>query len=114
MANKRKAKVIRSSNSGKVVAYVDGDTLKKIIKGSKHILRNPPAICFDMDVMVRARELGAVNVVVRDRETDTDFHSTVDAIMERGFPINRGHGNQIAMLIDYWVVENMKQEEMFA
>lgn len=87
---------------GRIVATVTGDTLEKSIVGSKHILRRPPAIAFDVSVLNDARKLGAKNVIVLDRETGDVYRTEMDDIFFRGIKLNRGFGEQLALTLNQW------------
>src|SRR5690606_12631138 len=45
--------------NGRVIGQVVGDTFRKIISGSKHMLRTPKAICFDRSTLRDAVAAGA-------------------------------------------------------
>jgi hypothetical protein len=91
------------SVNGRVVGKVEGDTFYKSIKGSKHFLRVPPAIAFDILSIDEAEEAGAVKVQVVDQETGTIYKSTIQNIREHGEEFNRGFGNQIFLVLEGWV-----------
>lgn len=86
---------------GKVVGQVRGDTLHKTIR-ARHYLRKPPAIAFDVAVLEQAERAGAHFVEVRDADTGTIFRTTIHHIHERGFTLNRGYGEQIALPVNGW------------
>ena len=94
--------------SGKPVAYVEGQTLFKRIRGKKHMLHTPPAIAFDTDSLHEAQLLGARLVQVTDTETGTVYKTTIDQIWSEGFGLNRGHGQQQALCLSKW---NSGQEQ---
>ncbi len=88
----------------KVVAEVRGDTLKKSIKGSAHILRYPPAIAFDISSLKQAQLVGAKYVRVIDKESGDVYFSTMENIWENGVEFNRGCGDQIYLTLDRWQI----------
>jgi hypothetical protein len=87
----------------RIVGRVEGDTFYKSIKGSKHFLRVPPAIAFDVSSLDDAEEAGAVKVQVVDQETGIVYKSTIQHIREYGEEFNRGFGNQIFLVLEGWV-----------
>ncbi len=90
---------------GKRVATIINGTLRQSRHGSKHFLRYPePAICFDRDLLDRARAAGATRVVVRDIESGFDYRAGLSFVQAAGFPIHRGHGSQVALPLSAWVV----------
>jgi hypothetical protein len=91
------------AENGRVVGKVEGDTFYKSVKGSKHFLRVPPAIAFDVISLDDAEEAGAEKVVVTDQETGTVYKSTIQHIREHGEKFNRGFGDQIFLVLEGWV-----------
>jgi len=86
----------------KVVGIVQGNTFLKSIR-KNHFLQKPPAIAFDIDSLNQAKQAGAVNVQVTDRNTGTIYRATIQHILENGREFNRGHGDQIFLVLDGWV-----------
>ncbi len=89
---------------GHVVGKVKGDTFYKSVDGSRHFLRVPPAICFDVQSLKDTEQVGAVYAEVADRETGKVFHASIRLIWENGFKVNRGFGDQIALPLDKWEI----------
>jgi hypothetical protein len=89
--------------SGRVVATVDGDCLKKQLDGSKHLLRKPPGIAFDADILEAAERAGAVRVEVRDRETGITYRSTLADFWTHGVKLDRGFGLQVCLPFGFWL-----------
>jgi len=96
--------VIRRQD-GRVIGEVRGDVFRKRIKGSKHILRVPPAIAVDTDALKAAENLGARQVVVEDVENGTLYYASVQTFWEHGFRFNRGFGDQIGLPLHRWQVQ---------
>ena len=86
----------------KPVGQVDGGTFYKSVKGSKHFLHRPPAICFDTNSIKDAETAGASDVCVYDSESDTHYFAKISLIWEKGFEMNRGFGKQIALIMSRW------------
>ena len=86
----------------KPVGRVTGDTFYKIVQASKHFLRRPPAICFDVSSINDAQTAGAAEICVLDSESDTRYYARIGLLLERGFTINRGFGEQIALIMKWW------------
>jgi hypothetical protein len=91
------------AENGRVVGKVEGDTFYKFIKGSKHLLRVPPAIAFDVFSLDEAQDAGAIRLQVVDYETGTVYKSTIQHIREQGEEFNRGYGNQIFLVLEGWM-----------
>lgn len=81
----------------KVIGHVKGDVFYKTIKGSKHILRRPPALAFDVQSLEEAEQAGARKVEVLDTETKNRYVAQLAHVWEKGFRLNRGFGEQIAL-----------------
>lgn len=92
------------SVGGKPCGKVGGDTWYKTIAGSRHILRQPPAIAFDLETVNQAERAGAVRVRVTDRETGTLYTASLAHIREAGFSFDRGFGWQIALPLQGWTI----------
>jgi len=97
-----KQSVTQIYSGKKVVGMVKGDTFQKSIRGSVHFLRKPPAIAFDVSTINQATEAGAVRVKVIDKESGTVYQATLEHIKEKGFTLNRGYGEQIALILEGW------------
>ena len=99
----KKGKIPVHAENGWVVGKVEGNTFYKSIKGSKHILRRPRAIAFDLYSLDEAEGVGAVKVQVLDQENGTVYKSTIQHIREHGKEFNRGFGDQIFLVLEGWV-----------
>lgn len=73
------------------------------VEGSKHFLRKPPAITNDLAALAEAERLGADRVRIVDSETRIEYLCAIAVIREHGFYLNRGHGEQIALPLGYWI-----------
>ena len=94
---------------GKVVGHVSGDIFSKKVKGSKHFLRKPPAIAFDRNSLEQAERLGASKIIIHDTESRISYSGALQTVLKRGFKVNRGHGDQIALPLADWY----KYEQVF-
>lgn len=90
---------------GRVVGWVRGKVFAKRVQASRHFLRTPPAIAFDVSSLASAELLGARAVEVIDTDTGRRYTASIAHICARGFPVNRGHGPQIALTLDCWTVD---------
>jgi hypothetical protein len=68
----------------------------------RHLLNKPPAIAFDRSALAAAEDAGAIYVRIRIAETRDEFTVDVATIHAYGFPVHRGHGNQVALGLNYW------------
>lgn len=86
----------------RIVGYVKGDEFYKNVRGSAHFLHNPRAIAFDISSLEDARDYGAKCVHIYDSERRMSYYALISTIFEKGFRIDRGYGEQIALLMTYW------------
>ncbi len=97
ITSRERAQVFRSD--GKMVGGIIGTTLRKHVDASRHFLRRPPAICFDRDVLLEAQSQGVQIVEVIDRESGNVFRASLALIWLKGFRLNRGYGDQVALAL---------------
>ncbi len=88
----------------RVIGMVAGDTFHKSILGSKHMLRRPHAIAFDRCTLRDAAAAGASFAAILDRETGATYTISFETIHTHSFPVFRGHGDQVAVPLDHWVI----------
>jgi hypothetical protein len=89
----------------RVIGQVTGDVFYKVISGSKHFLRQPPAIAFDISTLDDAENVGARLLEVKDRETGRVYRASLALVRSVGFPVNRGFGNQVGVNLGYFSVD---------
>lgn len=97
---------------GRRVASVAGGVLRKTIHGQRHILRNPPAIAFDVAIVDAAQQAGATEVEVTDSDSGRQFWCTLSAFREHAFELNRGFGCQLALPLTRWVIRASDQADL--
>jgi hypothetical protein len=84
----------------KVYSVKDG-VLFKSVRESIHFLRKPPAICIDLRIFQR-NQARIKYIQVYEKEKGIYYTARIIDFVEKGFIINRGYGDQIALLIQYW------------
>lgn len=89
----------------RVVGFVSGDTFYKTIKGSRHLLKQPPAIAFDLSSLDDAESMGAERVEVKDSESGRIYRASIVLIRSSGFAVNRRFGSQWALSLPYWSID---------
>ena len=85
------------------------DQLRKVLEKSadstKHMVQKPwRAWGYNRSVLRDAAELGATWAQVYDRATGNTYRATFETIYEHGFSVRRGHGDQIALALDWWSI----------
>lgn len=88
--------------NGRIVGRVEGDIFYKSIQGSKHLLRKPQAIAFDISTLRDAEAAGARYVQVADTETGRTYEATIARIWQDGREFNRGFGWQRYLALEKW------------
>lgn len=89
----------------KPIGYVSGQFFRKTIVGSKHMLRSPKAIGFELCTLDDAGKAGATDVSITDSETGHTYCAPIATVRHYGFPVVRGHGRQIALALDYYSID---------
>lgn len=98
------------SGGQKPIGFVRGRTFCKSIQGSKHLLRRPPALAFDVSSLDAAERAGAVDVAVTDGETGRIYRASIADIRRYGFTLTRGHGYQVALPLDRYSVDGAQPD----
>lgn len=94
---------------GRVVGRVRGNVFRKSVRGSRHMLRRPPAWALDVGSLLEAERLGARFVEVFDRDTGATYRADVADVRRHGFTFDRGHGRQIGLPLERWTVRRAGQ-----
>ncbi|MFN8469337.1 MAG: hypothetical protein U0X20_27520 [Caldilineaceae bacterium] len=89
----------------KPIGYVSGQFFRKTITGTRHMLRTPRAIAFDRSTLDDAEKAGATHVSVTDCETGKVYCAPIADVRRYGFPVPRGHGNQIGLALDRYSID---------
>lgn len=89
---------------GRVVGEVHSAVFNKRIKGSLHMLRKPRAIALDVDSLRQAKEYGAATIRITDTESGAVYSCDMAHFYRHSFLLNRGYGEQRAMILDRWTV----------
>ena len=81
-------------------------TLVRSIRGSKHLLRHPPAIAFDANAYERLRPWFD-DVRVEDRESGLAHLIPATEFDEHSNKLDRGFGLQFYVELDFWMQERI-------
>ena len=95
-------KTVLTSTEGRVVATLDGDTLRKRVIEAKHKLHTPLAWCIDKDVIEQAVEHRATRIEIVATDTGKTYRATMDEFLENAKKMNRGHNDQLMLPLRYW------------
>lgn len=92
-------------------AQLNKTVLFKKMNGSEHMLKHPPAIAFGVHILKQAKHLGATDIFIFDAETHIKYATSIADFENKGFKLNRGHGDQIALRLDLWKSSEKKATE---
>jgi len=96
----------------KVVGTLENNRFIKQVVGSKHRLRFPPAWAIDATAFDTEVKPNATEIVVMDRETDIDYHCSVEAFDRLKGELDRGFGRQYFLPINYWDVRGTDHRQL--
>ena len=92
---------------GKIVGQSDGHVFKKKIKGSKHLLRKPPAIGIDAPAYEQEIAPTCERIEVFDMESNRLYVSTIENFQRNRGELDRGHGRQVYLILNRWQVTDL-------
>ena len=81
--------------AGHLVGVVHGDTFSKRVHSTRHFLRKPPGISLNVDSIYAAAQAEAVHLLLHDEDTQTQFQTTLNHLLQTGENLNRKHGAQL-------------------
>ena len=93
------------TDHGRAVGYVRGNCLYRKMVGSKHILKNPPAIAIAVEALKQAIRAGAEIVLILDTESGLKYSCNVFDFNTKALLIDRGgYGEQMALPLGFWTI----------
>lgn len=96
------------------VGHVSGGAFRKTIRSAKgHLLRVPPAICFDESSLIDAQAAGAQWVVITDADTGTVYRAPMERVRSRCFDLGKMRGGftgQVGLRLEEWSVNGAPSE----
>lgn len=100
------------NNNAKMYGYQilpNGVTLFKRCSKSKHFMRIPEAISFDEKTLNEAVEEGIKYLQIFEREEKMYYSTTVEQFKKKNIFVDRGHGRQLALPLNYWTISKNKE-----
>lgn len=97
-----------TGDRGQQTASIVGDLLRKTIVGSRHILRQPPAIAFDVAHIEAARLAGVQRIAVHDAESGATYRASFEDFCSKAIRLDRGAGPQLALPLRYWQADGVQ------
>jgi hypothetical protein len=101
---------IRHRGRRVAIGELRGKVFAKEVRGSRHFLRQPPAIALDAKSLEAVQQAGATRVEITDVETGRVYTATFAQLEKFGFQIDRGFGKQIAMRFPRWKVKEARRD----
>lgn len=105
--NKSKDLIPVYSQFGRVVGAIEGKTLRKHAKGSKHMLRRPHGWAWDKSILTQAEKARVTDVEIIDVESGIVYHSNLDAYGKYGVSLDHGYGSQTCLPLEYWKISDV-------
>jgi hypothetical protein len=100
----RQARVVVFRNDrGQVVGTLRAGWLEKSVNTNIHRLRKPLAWAIDRAHLDQLQALSARGVRLSD-EQGREWTATLDLLTAKGFRLDRGHGEQVGLILRYWTV----------
>ena len=102
--------------SGKIVGEIVAEKklLKKTVKGSVHMLRQPQGWTWDDAIIEEAQKKGVETIKIFDQETGISYYSSMQHFLEKSFRIVRGHyAPQKVLLLYQWQTLSELQPALF-
>jgi hypothetical protein len=100
-----KSGIVKITLGDKTIGIVANNAFIKNLHSSRHFLRKPEAICFDIESIEKVVKLGAKLIKILDLDTGRIYEASIALLKEKGIHINRGFGDQIALPLRYWKCE---------
>ncbi len=94
----------------KIIGDIDARTFTKRVKGSKHMLRQPPAWGIDAPIFDEQIKPNCDTIVVIDMETDKKYQVSVELFNKQKGTLDRGFGKQYYLTLKWWNSEKSRAQ----
>ena len=88
-----------------VIGYIEDRTFIKPVRGSKHMLRQPPAWAIDADTFDKQVIPHCDTIIIHDREKNKEYKASVKLFDEKKGVLDRGFGRQYYLALKWWNTE---------
>ena len=103
--NKKAVNFVYDGSRHRVASIHPGGVLKRTIT-NRHILKNPQAICFDLTCLKQMQNSGVQKIIVRNREAEETYKTTMNDFMRRSFDIHYPpYPPQKALKLEDWDID---------
>jgi hypothetical protein len=82
--------------------WIEGDTLKKKVKRSKHFFRAASAWGVDRNTLMEAIVRGVKRVELYDEEKGDTYSASIDDFLQWGWVLDLGYGSQVFLRETRW------------
>jgi len=98
---------------GKIIGYLQDHTFIKRVRGSKHMLRKPPAWCISKQAFCEEVLPSVESIIVEDVETGLIYECLTKVFAEHAFEIQRGNFEpQLALGLRFWIVKGNRHRQL--
>ena len=88
---------------GRYMGEIDNGCIRKHVRGSIHMLRNPKGWAWDKHVIELAEKRGIQDFSIVDDENTHIYHARLSDFRQFGITIDRGYGLQVCLPISHWL-----------
>lgn len=103
-SNTKGRKFIRVGD--RVIGHLEGDKFTKLVAGSRHKLRCPPAWAIDADAFDSEIKPNVTEIVVIDKETGLEYHCSVETFDRLKGELDRRFGRQYFVTLNHWEIRD--------
>ena len=92
------------NDRGWIVGEIIDELLVKIVRSSRHMLRDPRGWAWDEAIITQAEAQGMILTLIRDDETGKVYGAKLSDFRKYGVQVNRGFGVQLCLPMRHWQV----------
>lgn len=92
------------NGKNKVCGEIEGDTLKKRVKFSKHYFYKFDGWSWDARILESAKKKKVQFVEINEIESGTKFRAVLSDFWKFGIPFDFGHSEQICLPLNFWEI----------
>lgn len=97
---------------GTIVGQIDAGVFIKNVRGRIHMLRQPPAWALDAETYETQIRPTCHKIIIEDIDTKIKYSTTLERFEDLKKTLNRGHGKQYFMFLDFWAKEYPNQKAL--
>ena len=112
LGGKGKPIFVNVNGRRRIAGIVFGDILRKVVSKERHYCRSVGGWGVDLDVLQRAKGMGAPRVVIVSE--DGGEFAAMSAYFDHGVPFNEGYGKQLVLPRSYFRGVSYGQGRLFS